>query len=189
MVDYQTISIVFTGLSISIAAFYYISTLRNAQRNQQQQLEARKLEMFMRLHQSKYDQKGLETIFTLMNQEWDNYEDYMRKYGGVTGHPEVAAALEAWLSYFDGIGLLVKEDMIDLDTVYDIAYSRILLLWFKFETIIKEFRKPPWGLPDYGQNLEYLANEMIKIRKQKGLPLSYTNQIHPTSTLYNEFNQ
>jgi len=34
MVTVETVSIVFTGLSISLAAFYYISTLRNAQRNQ-----------------------------------------------------------------------------------------------------------------------------------------------------------
>ena len=72
-----------------IAGFsYYVLTVRANQRNQKQQLEARRLEMFMRLHQSKYDQKGLENIFMLMNLEWDDIDDYMQKYGGITGHSE-----------------------------------------------------------------------------------------------------
>jgi hypothetical protein len=35
MVDAQTVSIVFAGLSIGIAAIYYTLTIRNSQRNQE----------------------------------------------------------------------------------------------------------------------------------------------------------
>ena len=173
-----------------IAGFsYYVLTVRANQRNQKQQLEARRLEMFMRLHQSKYDQKGLENIFMLMNLEWDDIDDYMQKYGGITGHSEVASATASWFDYYDGLGILVKENMIDVDTVYKWACSRILFMWFKFDTVIKMLREPPWGLPDYLQNFEDLANEMIKIRKESGLPIPYTNFIHPTSELYEEYNR
>ena len=55
-------------------------------------------------------------------------------------------------------------------------------------TVLKELRKPPWGMPDYEENFEYLANEMIKIRKQRGLPIPYTIYIHPTSDLYQIYN-
>jgi len=79
-----------------------------------------------------------------MNLEWENFDDYMEKYSGVRGHYEIAAALESWISYFDGLGILVKDNVIDLDMVYNIAFSRILFIWFKFETIIKGFRNPPW---------------------------------------------
>ena len=79
----------------------------------------------MQLHQSKYDQKGLENIFMLMNMKWNDFDDYMKKYRGITGNIEVAAALESWLSYLDGLGILVREGMIDLDMVYNVAYSRI----------------------------------------------------------------
>jgi len=41
IVAIETIPIVFTGISISLAAFYYINNLRNNQRNQQMQLEPR----------------------------------------------------------------------------------------------------------------------------------------------------
>ncbi|MCW4020706.1 MAG: hypothetical protein NWF14_05720 [Candidatus Bathyarchaeota archaeon] len=42
MVSVETISIVFTGLSVSLAAFYYISTLRNANRMRELTLEGPK---------------------------------------------------------------------------------------------------------------------------------------------------
>ena len=35
---------------------------------------------------------------------------------------------------------------------------------------------------DYVENFEYLANEIIKIRRQRGLKLPLT-RLHPTSTL------
>jgi hypothetical protein len=60
-------------------------------------------------------------------------------------------------------------------------------MWFKFETIIKEFRKDPWNLPDYCQNFEFLAEEFLRMRREKGLPIPYINMIHPTSELYKEY--
>ena len=56
MVDFQTISIVFTGLSISIAAFYYINTLRNSRMTQEHALETRQAQLYMQLY-SFYDNK------------------------------------------------------------------------------------------------------------------------------------
>jgi hypothetical protein len=179
MIEY--LPLVLTGVGLIISILYYTTVLRN-------QNKTRQTQMFMQLHQSKYDQNGLESIFRLMNLEWEDYDDYMNKYGGTTGHIDIASDLTSWVEYFDGIGLLVKENMIDLETVYNITHARILFVWFKFETITKSLRKGPWGMPDYLENLEYLANEMIKIRKKRGLPIPYTKYIHPTSELYQEYN-
>ena len=81
MVTVETISIVFTGLSISLAAFYYISTLRNAQRTQQMQLETRQAQLFMSFVSSEWEQTVMthvvnEALFTNSQQisEWDYYD-------------------------------------------------------------------------------------------------------------------
>ena len=179
MVDYSTLSIVFTGLSISLAAFYYINTLRNAQKTRQ-------IQMFMQLYESKYDQEGLEALFTLMYLEWEDFDDYMEKYSPVTGDTKIAVMMESQVSYMDGLGLLVKNIEVDLETVYNVAGRRVLLLWFKLETLIKSFREPVWGMPEYAENFEYLAYEMIRIRRQKGLPIPYLVYLHPTSKLHQE---
>jgi hypothetical protein len=181
MASNEFIGLIFTGLSISISIIYYANVLRN-------QNETRKTQLFMQLHQSKYEQKGLESMYTLMNLKWDDFEDYLEKYGGITGHIETASAFTSWVEYYDGIGLLAKEKKIDLETVYNITHSRILFIWFKFETVIKGLREGPWGVPDYLDNFENLANMMIKMRIKKGLPIPYTSYIHPKSELYKEYN-
>jgi len=180
MVDYSTLSIVFTGLSISLAAFYYINTLRNTQKTRQ-------IQMFMQLYESKYNQEGLEALFTLMYLEWENVEDYMMRHSPVTGDNKIAVMMESQVSYMDGLGLLVRNKEVDLETVYNVAGRRVMLLWFKLETIIKSFREPVWGMPEYAENCEYLAYEMIKMRRQKGLPIPYLVYLHPSSTLHQEF--
>jgi len=166
-------------VGILVGIVYYITIMRNAQRSRQ-------TEMLMRLHESKYDREGLEALFTLMNLEWEDVDDYMEIYAGITGKTEIPTMFESQSSYMDGLGYIVKNGIVDVDTVYHIAGRRILFFCFKLETIIKAFRDQSWGTPDYAENFEYLANEMIKIRKEKGLPVSYTIYLHPTSELHQE---
>jgi hypothetical protein len=89
------------------------------------------------------------------------------------------------MSYFEGLGVLVRGNMVDVNTVYNMMGRRIVSIWMKYETVIKGLRKlvDPGPGPDYCENFEYLANEIIKIRLQKGLPL-YEYLMHPTSTQF-----
>jgi hypothetical protein len=175
-------------VGILVGILYYVTIMRSNQRNQQQQLETRKTQMFMQLYQSKYDREGLENVFTILNMEWDDMNDYMEKYG-IAEHPDIGAMVESQSGYMEGLGILVKEGMVDIEMVYKVAGSRILLLWFKMETMLKGFRDPYWNVPDYAENFEYLANEMIKMRRQKGLPIPYLNYLHPKSTLHKTLNR
>ena len=75
MFDYQTVSIVFTGISVSLAAFYYIMTLRNTQKNQElarktqeHALETRRTQLLMQIYQEL------------------SSEDSMRRYADVMKH-------------------------------------------------------------------------------------------------------
>ena len=100
--------------------------------------------------------------------------------------PEFTAKMESQMSYFEGLGVLLKNKMVDLNTVYDMMGSRIVSIWIKYETVIKGLRAIERGPgPTYSENFEYLANEMIEIRKQRGLHLFPQHQ-HPTSTLHQE---
>ena len=102
-------------------------------------------------------------------------------------NPKHAAVMESQMSFFEGLGVIIKKQVIDLDTVYDIFSNRIISLWLKYETVIKGLRRTVGAGPgeNYCENFEYLANEMIRIRKQRGtsFPLQY---LHKTSTLHKE---
>ena len=103
--------------------------------------------------------------------------------------PDHASRRQAFWSQYDGLGMLVKNNVVDLNTVYRTRGSHIMMVWFKFESIIKRLRvdeEKQIG-SEYLQDFEFLAERMIEIRKMKGLPIP-TQQIHPTSELYKEYN-
>ena len=166
-----------------IAGFsYYVLTVRNAQKERQ-------MGMLMQLYQTKHSPEGIYRMWRIMVLTWDDFDDYLEKWGPYD-HPEVTEELKlitsSW-SFYDGLGKILKEGMVDLDTVYEMLGLRILMVWFKYETIIKSLRNFEEGNPgsDYLSNFEYLANVMIKVRKMRGqsLPLSW---LHHTSTLRQE---
>ena len=62
MVDVQTLSIVFAGLSIGLAAIYYMMTLRNQDRTRQTQL-------FMQIY-DRYMDKEFQAIEAEIFNQW-----------------------------------------------------------------------------------------------------------------------
>jgi hypothetical protein len=67
---------------------------------------------------------------------------------------------------------------------------RSIMLWFKLETIVKGFREADGVMSaehDFATNFEYLANEMIKIRKENNVKLP-DYWLHPKSRLRKELN-
>jgi hypothetical protein len=173
MVTVETISIAFTGLSVSLAAFYYISTLRYQSR-------ARKTEMFMSLHERRTNADVYREFFQHMQTRWEDYEDYMQKFdSGV--NPESASIRNAHWAFYEGLGLLLRDNLIERETVYRLQGIRCLFVWFKWETVIKEIRKGTTG-EDWLENFEYLANEMIRMRQERSQKLP-VELLHPTSAL------
>jgi hypothetical protein len=159
-----------------IAGFsYYVLTVRNAQK-------ARRTDTFMRLYQSRHDPETHQKFWKLMGLEWDDFEDFMARYGPEV-NPEMAALRTSMWAEYDGIGMLVQDNMVDIETVFRMMYQAIVMIWYKYETIIKGIREMENGPgPTYYENFEYVANELIKMRKNMGLALP-VNWLHPTSTL------
>lgn len=67
---------VFAGLT------YYVIIVRNAQK-------ARRTDTFMRLYQSSYSPETHRNFWELMRLEWDDFGDFMTRYGFAT-NPEIA---------------------------------------------------------------------------------------------------
>jgi hypothetical protein len=66
--------------------------------------------------------------------------------------------LGALIGYFEGIGFLVKQNLINVDYVMDVFALTISLVWQKWEPLVREERKA-WNLP-FHKNFEYLAQEL-----------------------------
>ena len=137
MVTVETVSIVFTGLSISLAAFYYISTLRNAQRTQQLQLETRQAQLFMQIYSQWNSMEMGREYQRIMDSEWTDIDDFLeRHYTDIeskTGFRTVAR-------FFEGIGVLVHRGLIDATFVDDLMSGATMRYWEKIAPMIKEWR-------------------------------------------------
>ena len=92
---------------------------------------------------------------------WDDYDDFVKKYG-----------LEGWEErvpfthmnfYYEEIGVLLEEGLIDVNLVIQLIGSPFRLYWEKFEPIVLE-RRIRDNNPTYFDNMEYLYNEIKKLR-------------------------
>ena len=174
MIEY--LPLVLTGLGITASIFYYSMTLRNQNRT-------RETQWITQLLQRKIDQQAMVQFMEIMDAEWNDYEDFMRKYDSSVDLKHAATRNAQW-SFYEMLGELVEDNRLDVDLVYKFFNMRCLLMWFKYETVIKEIRKGPLDR-DYMDNFEVLAGKMIDMRKKKGLNLPL-ELLHPTSVLHNE---
>jgi hypothetical protein len=180
MVSVETISIVFTGLSVSLAAFYYINTLRNANRMreltlesqeltckaQEQALETRQAQFFMSVYRDHVSKENIsDWIEMVMQWESDDYDEFVEKYN-------VPSSLENHSKYgtltgrLEGLGVLVRRGLIDVNLLYDLNYGSIIMIWEKFSPIIMEMRRR-MNVPQFMADLEYLYDEMVRIREER----------------------
>jgi hypothetical protein len=72
--------------------------------------------------------------------EWKNYDDFMGKYGPESNF-EAFAALDSVGAYMEGIGVLVKEKLVDIRLVAILMKSTIMHFWEKLEPVVMELRK------------------------------------------------
>jgi hypothetical protein len=161
MVEIETISIVFTGLSISLAAFYYISTLRNTRKNQELQLETRQAQLFMPIYSTYQSEDHIKAFSEVMQWEWEDYDDYMAKYGSEV-NPEAYLMYRKVFGFLEGLGVLVRRGLIDPSLVDDLMSGAILSYWEKFEPIFVE-RRRQLNWPQVAEQIEYLYYQVRPI--------------------------
>jgi len=184
MASFEFLAIILTGLGLTASIVYYTFTLQNTNKTRQTQL-------FMQLYQNKFQEEGMKRFWKILGLTFDNFDEYMENYGFFT-KPEndILPLISSELGFYDGLGVLLKKKMIDVETVYDIMGYRTILTWFKLEVVVKGLR----GLgdkgagADYGGSFEYLANEMIRIRQSKGIGLPF-HYLTKSSTLHQELNR
>jgi hypothetical protein len=98
--------------------------------------------------------------------EWKDYDDYERKYGS-DDHSDMYSKRISTLYEFNGVGFLLKEGLIDMDTAYSLADTLGLELWQKFAPIVRE-QRVRYNVPEFYADLEFLAAEIAKRLDERG---------------------
>jgi hypothetical protein len=153
-----------------IAGFtYYVLTVRNAQKGQRTADETRQLQTVMQLS-SMASYEGSKIYIELLNMEWNDYEDFERKYGSDTNTDNFAKRQAIWRN-FDALGLALKRGLIDRELFFEQNPYGALLIWAKFRDVIKEIRRR-YNQPLLYVHFEYLTEETHRYIQERGLDAS-----------------
>ncbi len=156
MVDVQTLGILITATSVTLAATYYILTLRINQRNS-------RITLTNSMMQTMLSEEAQRRWIELINMEWTDYDDFERKYGSDVNPDNYAKRSAVWASC-NVIGHLLRNNIADAETFYQSGGTYSLWIWEKFKPVILENRKRYSSSNAY-DGLEYLAGEMLKIMR------------------------
>jgi len=140
---------------------YYVMVVRNASR-------ARKTQLLLQLRQTLMNIEFQRSAIDLIDSDFTTFDEFLEKYDSTVNPDNYAHRARLW-QYFDGIGYLLHENLIDLDSVYHlIGGIQPEMHWLKWKPIIEENRKR-YDNPDQFIWFEYLANEFKKIRVKRNL--------------------
>jgi hypothetical protein len=107
-----------------------------------------------------------EAIAKVWSLEYKDYDDFVERYGfPVPSERPEQKALHMIMNYFEGIGLLLKRNLMDVDFAWDLFGSSYFVAWEKVKPLVEGLRKQ-YDTPDAWSYFEYLYNEMKK-REQK----------------------
>lgn len=123
MVDVQTVTVVIAGISVVIGVINSIRASREAKEQRQVEVETRQAELFMRLYDRCSSIDFRDTITKMMRWMWTDFDDFIRKYGS-EANPDAWNAFITMQNYFEGIGVLVQRQLIDLSLVDDLLRAR-----------------------------------------------------------------
>jgi hypothetical protein len=172
-VTYQMVLSTLQTIALIVGIVYYLIIMRNSQRNQKIQIETRQAQLFMQIFTRQYDVDQRRNLHLVTHLEYKNYDDFIEKYGAVN-NPDVYFRFSSLCTYFEGVGVLVKRNLVDPSIVDDLMSGRIIEFWEAVSPYILAFRERT-GDYEAIEHVEYLYTIIKSIQdKQRiaaGLPI------------------
>jgi cytochrome c oxidase assembly factor CtaG len=152
MVDVQTVSIVIASASVVAGIIYYSFQVRH-------QTKVRQTDTVMRLYSTYSSNEFREALIKVMSLQFEDYEDYVKKYGPWFSDEPAHKAMAMVAMFFDGVGVLLYKKLIDQSLIYDLFSTAIRVFWEKMKPVMLGLRRES-NDPKVFEWFEYLYNEM-----------------------------
>lgn len=98
----------------------------------------------------------------VLNIEFDDYDDFVKKFGSPLAEKPEQMALMTVGNYFEAIGTLLRRKLLDMDLVWDYWGETFIMLWEERYKYYVEGTRKEFNQPEFGDAGEYLYNEMKK---------------------------
>lgn len=137
----QTVSYIMGSIGVFVAAIYYVFNMRatlhvrrEANRTQRQQLETRQAQMFMAIYTQITTKEFTSAFQKIMNSRWRNYDEYHELWKD----PEFQNSGHIVGTYYEGVGVLVREGLLDIRWVALLICGMTRMFWEKMKPAIEE---------------------------------------------------
>ncbi len=161
----QTISQIMTAIGVIAAASYYIMNVRFNIHSQKTILETRQVALYMQYTEFAQSVESFKNFYSVVTQEWEDLEDFWRKYGPET-NLDAFARFAVTCRFYSRLGMLHELNMIEPEIIYIELGRNAIQIWEKYKEIIIPLRKQ-FNNPILYLKFEYLYNEMKKIAEQE----------------------
>jgi len=136
----QSVSYIAGALGVFIGAVYYVITLRAQQNNMKTTLETRQAQLFMGIYQTYVTKELHRDIEFVLNAQFADFEEFLSRYGPKS-NPEGHASFDSVISYFEGLGSLVRRGLIDPSYVVELLGLEVLYTHQKYQPVLSGMRK------------------------------------------------
>ena len=98
-------------------------------------------ERFMELYDASRETTFQENMAEVLYQyEWIDYDNFLEKYGPKTNVTSWAK-IQSLAQYFEGIGVMLQSNSVEIDQVYRLLSTKIIRCWEKLQSVILEQRQ------------------------------------------------
>ena len=154
-----------TAASVSVAAIYYVMTLRAQQTNMKHALETRQTQVFMNFFDRFNDRQLMKAWNSVtMDMKYRDYDEFLEKYGWEK-NPDFYINFDLIGWTFHGMGVLVKKNQIDPELVTELSGAGIISYWEKSKPFYVEWRRR--YIPTAYWGIDYLYDKVKKIYSEK----------------------
>jgi hypothetical protein len=164
MLDFQTISFYLGVFSVIFGVFTWYLQSRRSQKITQASL-------YMQLHSQWRDSRFIDIYYEMIQSQWKTLDEFAEKWYSDTEYT-IGATKVIW--YFESVGELLKQDLIDIDIVYNMLGDRFINWANKYGEVLIALRDSV-DAPERYRNIEYLYEEMLK--RQKIVKMKYKKKM------------
>ena len=158
MVDVTEISAIIVAVGVLIGVVYYVLQMRH-------QEKMRRTDLVIRLYSTWESKEFSEATLKTWNLGFKGYDDFVKKYGDWYSETEHYVALRMVCSFFELIGILLFNNLVDVNLVAKTFRIPIETTWEKIKPLVEGARRT-YG-PYLYYNFECLYDEMKKREQRK----------------------
>jgi hypothetical protein len=153
----QSVSYIAGALGVCVAAIYYVMTLHTQQTNMKATLKTRESQLFMMLYNKISSEEYMRHWLNIGSTDWRDYDDFKEK---VLDNPEKMLSLHMIAITMEGVGVLVKEDLVDIKLIVLYFAGAVRQLWEKLMPVIVEYRRRE-DYDRYMSEFEYVYGRLM----------------------------